>query len=95
MNLIISTINREINSLAKNGVRIKIIGDLSELRKDVKKKLVEVGTFYGHRCFSIKKYSGGFHIWGGRGGGVRKSIWGRGGMGWGGAVVWVLKISLF
>ena len=24
-------------------------------------------------------------MWGGRGGGVRKSIWGRGGMGWGGA----------
>ena len=23
-------------------------------------------------------------MWGGRGGGVRKSIWGRGGMGWGG-----------
>ena len=41
MNLIISTINREINSLAKNGIKIKIIGDLNKLREDVKDKLIE------------------------------------------------------
>ena len=41
MNLIIATINKEINSLAKNGVIVKIIGDVYKLREDVIEKLIE------------------------------------------------------
>jgi len=41
MNLIIATINKELNNLIDNGVKVKIIGDISNLPKLVKNKLNE------------------------------------------------------
>ena len=48
MNLIISTINREIDELKKNGIKIKVIGDISNLPNKVKKKLTEAEKFTNH-----------------------------------------------
>ena len=48
MNLIILTISREIDSLTKNGIKIKIIGNLNKLPKDVKKKLIEAEDLTEH-----------------------------------------------
>tara|TARA_Y100000590_G_scaffold268638_1_gene301715 strand:- start:94 stop:753 length:660 start_codon:yes stop_codon:yes gene_type:complete len=42
MKLIVATINNELNNLIKNGVKVKIIGDISNLPKAVKDKLNEV-----------------------------------------------------
>ena len=41
MNLIISTINKQQNILIKNGVKVRIIGDISKLPKLVKDRLQE------------------------------------------------------
>ena len=41
MNLIIATVNKELNNLIDNGVKVKIIGDISNLPKLVKNKLNE------------------------------------------------------
>tara|TARA_Y100001970_G_C14221509_1_gene852956 strand:- start:282 stop:1007 length:726 start_codon:yes stop_codon:yes gene_type:complete len=42
MNLIVTTVNKEINSLITNGVKVKIIGDISSLPKLVKNTLCKV-----------------------------------------------------
>jgi len=42
MNLIVATINNELNNLINNGVKVKIIGNISNLPKLVKDKLNEV-----------------------------------------------------
>ena len=42
MSLIVATINNELNNLINNGVKVKIIGDTSNLPKLVKDKLNEV-----------------------------------------------------
>jgi undecaprenyl diphosphate synthase len=52
MSLLVETINSEMNTLLKNGIRVLTIGDITKLPKEVQKKLIDIKEKTAH-CETI------------------------------------------
>ncbi|MDI3526587.1 MAG: undecaprenyl diphosphate synthase [Tenuifilum sp.] len=48
MSLLVETINSEMNTLLKNGIRVLTIGDITKLPKEVQKKLIDIKEKTAH-----------------------------------------------